>query len=88
MLVPGDPADRIELPPLLVVRKLLSPPFSFSLFFLNLAINPLKLDPELDGAGARETCGSTVTVTADVTDIDPLCSALEIEASPGCKRGL
>lgn len=87
MFVPGDPIDRIEPFALFVVRRLLSTLLSLSLFFLNLAMNPLKLGPEFEEAGGEGACGSTVTVVPDVTETDPLCSVLEIEASPGCTRG-
>jgi hypothetical protein len=85
LFVPGDPGDNIEPFPFFLVRRLLSPPLS--LFFLNLAMNPLKPGPELGGVGAGETCGSIMTVVADTADNDPLCSVLEIEASPGWTRG-
>ena len=83
----GDPADRTEPFALLVVRRLLSPFLSLSLFFLNLAMNPFKPGPGLGWVGAGGACGSTVTVVTDVMDTDPLCSVLEIETSPGCTRG-
>ena len=79
--ISGDPTDRTEPFAPLVVRRLLSPPLS--LFFLNLAINPLKVGPELEGVGAGETGGSIVTVAVDRTDIDPLCSVPDMETSPG-----
>lgn len=80
---PGDPGDIIDPFPfaLLVARRLLSPPLS--LFFLNLAMNPFKLGPELEGVGTGEAGGSTVTVVVDTADNDSLCSVLEIETSPG-----
>lgn len=77
----GDPRGNIELFAFLVAT---SPPLS--LFFLNLAMNPLRLGPVLEGAGAGEPCDSTVTVVVDTADSDPLCSVLEIEASPGWTR--
>ena len=85
MFVPGDPGVRIELFVFFVVRRLPSPPLS--LFFLNLAMNPLKPGPELGGVGAGGTCDSIMTVVAEAADSDPLCSALEIETSPGWTRG-
>ena len=81
-LVPGDPGDNIDPFPF---AFLVSPPLS--LFFLNLAMNPFKLGPELEGMGVGETRGSTVTVAADKTDNDPLCSVLAIETSPGWIEG-
>lgn len=78
--MPGDPGVNIEPFAFLVVRRLLSPPLS--LFFLNLAMNPFKPGPGLEGVGAGGACDSTVTVVADTTENDPLCSVLEIEASP------
>jgi len=84
--VPGDPGVNIEPFVFLVVRRLLSLPLS--LFFLNLAMNPLKPGPELEGVGgAGETRDSIVTVVADIADNDSLRSVLEIEASPGWTRG-
>ena len=80
--MPGDPGGNINPFPFafLVVRRL-SPPLS--LFFLNLAMNPFKLGPELEGMGVGETRCSTVTVVVDTADNDPLCSVLAIETSPG-----
>jgi len=75
--VPGDPGDNIDPFPF----AFLSPPLS--LFFLNLAMNPFKLGPELEGMGVGETRASTVTVLVDTADNDPLCSVLAIEMSPG-----
>ena len=83
--VPGDPGDNIEPFAFFVVRRLPSP--LLSLFFLNLAMNPLKPGPELGGVGAGEACNSIITVVADTADNDPLCSVLEIETSPGWTRG-
>ena len=82
----GDPGDNSDPFPFafLVLRRLLSPPLS--LFFRNLAINPFKLGPEFKGAGVGERRDSIVTVVADKTDNDPLCSVLEIETSPGWTR--
>jgi len=88
VFMPGDPGDRIEPFAPFATNKLLSPPLSLSLFLLNLAMNPLKLGPELEWTGAGETCGSIVTVVADRTDTDPLCSVLDVETSPGWTRGL
>ena len=79
---PGDPGDKNDpfTVACLVLRRLLSP--ILSLFFLNLAMNPFKLGPELAGTGVGEMRASTVTVLVDTADKDPLCSALEIETSP------
>ena len=85
MFVPRDPGDNIEPFEFLVVRRLPSP--LLSLFFLNLAMNPLKPGPELGGVGAGEACNSIMTVVADTADNEPLCSVLEIETSPGWTRG-
>lgn len=76
------PEGNIELFAFLVVMSPL-----LSLFFLNLAMNPLRLGPVLEGVGAGEPSDSTVTVVVDTADSDPLCSVLEIEASPGWTRG-
>lgn len=81
----GDPGGNIDpFPFAFLAARLLSPPLS--LFFLNLAMNPFKPGPELEGTGAGERFDSIVTVVADKTDNDPLCSVLEIETSPGWTR--
>jgi len=85
VFVPGDPGGNIEPFAFLVARRLPSP--FLSLFFLNLAMNPLKPGPGLGGVGAGEDCNSIMTVVADTADSDPLCSALEIETSPEWTRG-